>query len=530
MSIGKLAVKMSCVALLFLSVSSHSNDVLRQRIEGWNAGYPAQIGERAIANREHLQGFYEVNRYEPLWLVDHRPNRSAMALLKTIQNIDAEGLIPADYHSRYLTPGFFAQPELASAEYDILLTDAFLSIARHLLTGKVDPEALTPEWKVKKRPLDAAALLARVKTEDISEILASLRSRQPRYTRSKEALARLREHKEIAWQPLNLAPAIKPGAVDTRIPAIRERLRFWGDLSEENASAVFDDVLVAAVKAFQTRHGLESDGIVGSETLKALNITVAQRIKDIAVNLERWRWLIQDFGDRFLLVNIAAFDLRVYDSGEKVFQRPVIVGRNYRKTPVFSDVIRHIVFNPTWTVPHKLAVQDKLPEIKRDVNYLSRQGFTLYQMGTSDVINPLSVDWSSLKGNRFPFRLVQGPGPLNALGQVKFMFPNPYDVYLHDTPSRELFNKSERAFSSGCIRVSDPLELAQLLLTSSNWSAKKIASVLDSGKTTTVFLDKPMPVHIEYWTAWVDKDKKLHFRKDIYGRDAPLWQALTTNL
>lgn len=520
-----------CTIGLFFSDVSYADEVLRQRIEGWSAGYPALVGERPIANAERLQAFYGENRYEPLWLANQRPQASAKLLIEIIQHIEVEGLLPEDYHSRYLQPEFASQPQLALSEYDILLTDAFLSLAQHLLAGKVNPETLTPEWRVKKRTLDASALLARVKSgEDISQILESVRTKRPRYVRSRAALARLRGHAEESWQPLTLTPLIKPGATDARIPAIRERLVFWGDLVEQKDSSAFDDELVRAVKAFQARHGLETDGVIGHETLTALNVTIAQRIRDITVNLERWRWLEEDFGSRFMVVNIAAFDLRIYENDKKVFQQPVIVGKNYRKTPVFSDLIRHVVFNPTWTVPHKLAVQDKLPDIKKDPTYLSRMGFTLYKIGTSDPVDPQSVDWESLKGKRFPFRMVQGPGPLNALGQVKFMFPNPYDVYLHDTPSRDLFKKSERAFSSGCIRVSEPLELAQVLLHSKGWNAKRIASVIDSGKTTTVFLDKPMPVHIEYWTAWVDSEDKLHFRKDIYGRDGPLWQALTQTL
>lgn len=520
-----------CILWLSLSNVSLADEVLRQRIEGWSAGYPALVGERSIANAERLQGFYGENRYEPLWLNDQRLNESAQHLIEIIQNIEVEGLLPTDYHSRYLQPEFASQPQLALSEYDILLTDAFLSLSQHILAGKVDPETLTPEWKVKKRTLNTSALLTRVKGgESVAEILTSLRPKQPRYARSKAALERLRRYVDKTWPPLTLTPMIKQGATDARIPAIRERLVFWGDLAEANDSATFDEQLAAAVKAFQSRHGLEPDGVIGNETLSALNVTIAQRVQDIVVNLERWRWLEEDFGSRFMLVNIAAFDLRIYENDKKVFERPVIVGKNYRKTPVFSDLIRHIVFNPTWTVPHKLAVQDKLPDIKKDPEYLSRMGFTLYNIGTSDVVDPLTVDWHSLKGKRFPFRMVQEPGPMNALGQVKFMFPNPYDVYLHDTPSRDLFKKSERAFSSGCIRVSDPLELAEVLLQSKGWNANRIASVLDSGKTTTVFLDKPMPVHIEYWTAWVDGEDKLHFRKDIYGRDAPLWQALSRTL
>jgi len=241
--------------------------------------------------------------------------------------------------------------------------------------------------------------------------------------------------------------------------------------------------------------------------------------------MERWRWLDENMGNRFLIVNIANYDLRIFQDNEVVFQKPVIVGRNYRKTPVFSDKIRYLVLNPTWTVPQKLAIEDKLPEIKKNPEYLSKLGFTLYQLGTTNVVDPASVDWKSLKKS-FPYRMVQSPGPQNALGQVKFMFPNAYDVYLHDTPARELFSKTERAFSSGCIRVSDPIELVEFLLKDQGWSRERIDEVLASKLTQTVNLSSPMPVHLEYWTAWVDKIGKLHFRNDIYERNPDLWRAL----
>lgn len=516
-----------CLLLVAASVCS-ADEQLRQRIEGWTAGYPAVVNDRPIANVESIAAFYVEHRYQPLWLKDRKLTDAGRALLEAIHSSRAEGLQPADYHSQYLHAGFAQKPQLALAEYDILMTDAFITLAQHLTSGKVNPEALTTEWKSNRRSLNVAALLERVRAEqEVQQILHSLRHNPPRYARSKAALERLRNSVNQDWNALKLTPTIKPGASDSRVPAIRERLMFWGDLAEQGSGEIYDPALVPAVKQFQERHGLETDGVIGAETLRALNVTVEQRVRDLTVNLERWRWLKEDIGRRFAVVNIAAFDLRIYEDDKKIFQRPVIVGKDYRKTPVFSDLIRHIVFNPTWTVPHKLAVQDKLPEIQADPSYLERMGFTLYHIGTSSVADPSAIDWSSLSRRNFPFRLVQGPGPLNALGQVKFMFPNPYDVYLHDTPSRELFLKSERAFSSGCIRLSDPLALAQLLLNNKKgWDAQKIAAVIESGKTTTVYLDNPMPVHIEYWTAWVDSEDKLHFRKDIYGRDGPLWQAL----
>lgn len=329
------------------------------------------------------------------------------------------------------------------------------------------------------------------------------------------------------WLPLSLAPAIKPGQLDERISGIARRLILWGDLDTASyaGGSSYDDTLKAATIRFQTRHGLDADGVIGKNTLVALNASPAQRANQILVNMERWRWLDQNMGDSFIVVNIANFDLRVYSNGELVMQMPVIVGRNFRKTPVFSDEIRYLVLNPTWTVPQKLAVQDKLPEIKKDVSYLKKYGFTLYDIGTNNAINPNNVDWARLH-KQFPYRLVQAPGPLNALGQIKFMFPNPYDVYLHDTPSRELFSQNERAFSSGCIRVSKPIELTELLLRPQGITTEKINQLLATQNTVTVNLKQAMPVHIEYWTAWVDNSGTLQFRADIYQRDAAVLEKL----
>ena len=228
--------------------------------------------------------------------------------------------------------------------------------------------------------------------------------------------------------------------------------------------------------------------------------------------------------------HIAAFELKIIDNNETVFVKPVVVGRNYRKTPVFSNKIRYLVLNPTWTVPYKLAVQDKLPDIQKDPGYLNRLGIRVFRGDSAVAIDPYTIHWNEITTRNFPFRLVQGPGPQNALGQVKFMFPNPHDVYLHDTPSRELFKKAERAFSSGCIRVSDPLELAEFLLRDQGWDKERIAASIAKGVTETVSLKTPLPIHIEYWTAWVDRQGVLNFRNDIYERDQPLWQALNKPL
>lgn len=498
---------------------------LRKQIEAWRAGYPAEIKGARVHYPEKLALFYEQRQFKAFWLNHEKMTVAGQSLINSIASISSEGLLSKDYHGDLLNKLEALTPE----EQEILLTDAFLTLSSHLKFGKVNAETIATDWKQKKKQVDTLPLLDNIEvSESIENVLNTLRPVSARYFRLINAYDRLLPHADLFTESLSLTPAIKKGQLDSRIPEIRRRLAFWGDAQTDadaaKESTKYDESLFIAMQKFQARHGLDKDGVIGKETLSALNVSVSQRLKDLAVNMERWRWL-EDMGQRFAVVNIANFDLRIYQDNEVVFQKPVIVGRNYRKTPVFSDRIRYLVLNPTWTVPQKLALEDKLPEIKKDPDYLNRLGFTLYQSGTSNIIDPATVDWTNYT-KQFPFRMVQSPGPMNALGQVKFMFPNQYDVYLHDTPSRELFSQTQRAFSSGCIRVSDPIELAEFLLKDQGWTRHRIDEVLASRVTETVHLKTPMPIHLEYWTAWVEREGTLNFRNDIYERNAALWKAL----
>lgn len=514
------------IYLVFPSMVS-CNDLLSQGMEAWSAGYPPALFGEKLINGQFLKSYYEDHRSQPIWFERDRLSKNGRALINSINTIAGEGLLPGDYHASILKTIPDNTVIADSSLYDFVLSDAFVSLVHHLQSGKVDPESLTKERKTNRRQGNLTDLLSEIlANKDVTEILNKARPNQIRYFRLKDALAWVKNLPQENWETLTQKPTIKPGMKDDRLKEISRRLMVWNDLADYVSTEDYDDDLQDAVKRFQMRHGLDPDGIIGKETIQALNVSPYERSKQIIVNLERWRWLAEDFGKKFLVVNIAAFELKIIDKNETIFQRPVVAGRNYRKTPVFSDNIRYLVFNPTWTVPQKLAVEDKLPEIKRDKNYLKRLGFSVYPVGSSTEVDPDSVNWSHLSKTRFPYRLVQAPGPLNSLGQIKFMFPNPYDVYLHDTPSRELFKKSERAFSSGCIRVSDPLELAEILLRDQKWTKERIQSVIDRGVTETVHLTNPMPIHIEYWTAWVDRGGMLHFRKDIYERDNQLWEAL----
>jgi murein L,D-transpeptidase YcbB/YkuD len=328
---------------------------------------------------------------------------------------------------------------------------------------------------------------------------------------------------------------LKKGATGPRVEALLRRLVASGDMpavestAEPAAPAVFDDTLAEGVKRFQARHSLEPDGSVGRATIETLNVPVERRIDQIKANLERWRWLPSDFGERYILVNIASFTLDVIESGHSVLRMPVIVGRDYRETPVFGADLTYLLLNPSWTVPPKLAVEDILLKVKKDPGYLAAKKIRVFSDWTDKAaeVDPTTIDWFELSAARFPYQLRQDPSPENSLGRIAFMMPNSYSVYLHDTPEQGLFQRAERVFSSGCIRLADPIGLAEHLLAGeAGWDRQGIMDAIAKGVTRTVRLSRPIPVFLVYLTAWLDDLGIMHFQRDVYGRDAPLIRAL----
>jgi murein L,D-transpeptidase YcbB/YkuD len=313
---------------------------------------------------------------------------------------------------------------------------------------------------------------------------------------------------------------------DARMPALRARLAASGDLDApgDRDSVVYDPALEAAARRFQGRMGLEPDGVIGAATLAELNASAADRIRQLRVNLDRGRVLLHDLPDKFVVVNIAGYAAYVVEGEKVVWSSRVQVGKPYRRTPLFRSEINYLVLNPTWTVPPGIIKSDILPAAKKDPSSIARKGLKVLDSGGREVA-PASVDWSRYSGGHIPYTLRQDPGPKNALGRVKLMFPNPYHVYLHDTPSQDLFNRAERAFSSGCVRVERALELAEIALGDADrWNAASIESVIAGGKLQNVTLKRKLPVLLTYWTAWVDAEGRLNFRRDLYGQDGR-WAA-----
>jgi murein L,D-transpeptidase YcbB/YkuD len=312
---------------------------------------------------------------------------------------------------------------------------------------------------------------------------------------------------------------------DARVPKLAERLAITGDIDRSSAAAAttsYSGAVVDGVKHFQERHGLAVDGALGPGTLAALNVPVEMRIEQIRANLERARWVFYDPESEFLVVNIAGFKMYLVRRGEVVWRSRVQVGKTYRRTPIFTSTMSYVVLNPTWTVPPTILRQDYLPQLKRNPQYLAERNIDVLDR-TGKPVDQSSIDWSSARS--LQYQLVQRPGPTNALGRVKFMFPNEYFVYLHDTPSRDLFDRESRAFSSGCIRVENPLELADIVI-GDKWPRARIDAAIADGRTQTVILDKPIAVKLLYWTAEVDGNGRVSFFPDVYSRDDALITAL----
>lgn len=497
------------------------NEALRRIIE--NRQF--DVDGESIFCKKTLPEFYYERGLQLAWTNEDNISE----LIEQVKLAPEEGLTAEDYHYTYLREHFKGLASMTPA-MDVLLTDAYLLYASHLLSGKVDPETIAPEWQVNRKEQDLKTLLSgALKDLEIARSLNSLKPKYKTYVRLKKALKRYKEiQAKGGWPAISYGEALKPGMTDSRITQIRKRLFVTGDIASTESDSIdlYDPALEAAVKVFQRRHGLETDGVIGKATLAILNEPVEKRIEQIILNMERCRWLPLELGQHYILVNIANYELEVVKDGQVQMEMNVVVGKPYRKTPVFSKKMMYMVFNPYWTVPPTIMANDVLPAVKKNPNYLKSQNLKIISGNTE--IDPSTIRWSEVTPKDFPFQIRQEPGVNNALGVVKFIFPNPYNVYMHDTNHRELFGKSDRALSSGCIRLSRPMDMAEYLLKDhpGGWTREKIDQVLAREKNYTVLLASDITVHLLYWTSFVDENDLINFRKDIYDRDEVLWKAM----
>ena len=478
---------------------------------------------------KQLRAFYAQRDYRPFWFEDSRLSPRGQALLNALAKAAEHGLIPETYSAKALAERASKLQVEKIPELEINLTLAYLKYAADVSSGILESarrKSGTDRDVISKWLQDIAG------AEDFVTYFDRLPPGIRGYKDLKAALANYRKIDEGgAWQVVDKGPALQAGMKGTRVAQIKRRLIRTGEIVSEGDAQLFDDDLVAGVKKFQQRHGLKEDGNVGADTIAELNVPVSVRIDQITINLERLRGLSANLGERYILVNVANNELKIIENDKTIYAARVIVGRPDHETPVFSALLTYIEINPYWNVPHGIAVNELLPKIKANPGFLSANGYLLLRRNgdNSSAIEAASVDWSTVSQQNFPYFLRQKPGPQNALGTIAFMFPNPHNVFIHDTPGKSLFGLTARYFSHGCVRVQFPVKLALLLLDrqeNGQWNENRINSIFETNEQTRVELKRPIPVNIAYATAWAEMDGAVHFRKDTYKRDGKLKRVI----
>ena len=505
-------------------------------------GTPAFVGRDADGTRlwKLTRQFYQKRADAFAWIEDRKPRRELDELIGVLQSADREGLDPALYNVPTLTArrkeaarGFLTAKgfdEHEAADLDVWLTYLYLRYASDLTNGIADLSHADPAWKLRDKRTDPAPLLEKALAEHrIKESLQELLPAHRQYTELRDALAKYREIAQRGgWPAVPEGIKLKPGQRHPHVVAVAKRLAASGDytgaINEQDPE--YTTELQEAVKRFQRRHGLEPDAVIGRAVVAQMNVPAEARVRQIALNLERWRWLPRDLGDRHILVNVPEYRLEVWEGGRMPLTMRVVVGKKDTPTPIFADDMTHVVFSPYWNVPATIVKNETVPAALRDPAFLQRTNMEVLDK-SGNVVDPSSVDLESLSEYRFR----QRPGSSNSLGLVKFMFPNQYNVYLHDTPADSLFARATRSFSHGCVRVEEPEKLARYVLGDQpEWTPERIADAMHAGTESTARLARPIPVYLGYWTARVSADGILQFREDIYGIDARLTSLLTKTI
>lgn len=510
--------------------------VIQELFEKQN--YFELLGEK-IDSPDLVKQFYQLNAYHSVWSQEFQFSNQVKIWTKYLPDIEADGLDPKDYHlgliqSTYDQIAHDDDKTFSSvAKFDLLLTDSFLTLAKHLTLGRVNPTTIFADWIFPQSRADLVTIFKEaIEHHRVVGALKNLFPSDPHYQKMKESLE---YYKKLAqrggWPKIpNSKKKMEVGYEGPGVVALRKRLWVTGELKGKPGTYfdLYDDRLADAVKKFQAKNGLNLDGVVGKNTLHALNQTVQDRVDQIKVNMERLRWLSKDFGKRYIFVNIPDYKAQIFENGKLSFEMKTVVGNRDWPTPVFNDVIEYVVVNPRWDVPENIAKKEMLPKIQEDSSYLNTSHFTVFKIVHEKYIkvDPNEIDWNEAKPE--DYRFSQASGQTNSLGRLKFMFPNRFNVYLHDTPVRTLFTHDIRAYSHGCIRVEKPLILAEYLLRDreKTWDMQRIMTEIDSGITRTVPLPEKVPIYLYYVTAWVDDEGVMQFRKDIYGYDKKMAQML----
>lgn len=477
-----------------------------------------------------LGRFYRPRDFTPAWDASAGGLERSAVLIRALATADTHGLDPARYHLDAIQARQSSGNGRLAAELDLLLTAAFLDYARDIRTGRLTPERRDPDWGIAVPSFDAVASLTHTirRPTTFPALLASLPPPAKEYGRLVEALRRYRGiAARSGWPLVPPGAALRAGDDDARVVSIRARLAAEDERVTVSAATRFDVRLDAGVRRFQARHGLAGDGVVGEATNHAMNVPASDRIQQIILNLERWRWLPRDPGPRHITVNAADATLQMTEDGRTVLTSRVVVGDLQHPTPVVQARVQAVILNPAWNVPASIAVREILPRLRTNRRYLADSDIVILERRDSDPFG-LAVDWSAVSEEAFPFTLQQRPGPDNPLGRIKFDVPNRFDVYLHDTPMRSLFARPLRAASHGCIRVERAEDLAAHVLNdkTGRWTPRRLAEAIAGGGSSRIPVARPLPVYIVYWTAFVGPDGLVQFRDDVYGRDPRLAAAL----
>jgi len=466
-----------------------------------------------------------------LWLDEQQPNYQAYVALEFIAGSSQHGLNPDYYHYSLLQELDPAAGKSEAQLFDLLLTDGLLKLIHHIAVGRLDPAIVDPKWSIPRSTFDATAYLQHaLSVWHFKACLNALVPTSSQYRQLKSVAMRYQDYVERGgWNKIPETPVLRPGDNHQNVPAIRERLAFEDNSLvpiTTNLSSYYGENLEQSVRRFQRRHSLKVDGIIGPVTLHTMNVSAAERLQQIKINLERLRWLPDDLGKRYIMVNLANYRLTAIEEDKIKLDMRVIVGQTKRPTPSFATKMTHVVFNPYWYVPRKLARLDLLPRQQTNPDYFDHYNIRIFDNtnGKRTEVDPDSIDWSSINHRHFPYTLRQDPGEKNALGRLKFMLPNQWSINLHDTPVKSLFNHNRRNFSSGCIRVEDPLALANFSLTGIH-NQQTISNILSSSKNYTTKLKEPLYVYAVYVTVWLNGNEVM-FSPDSYQRDQKMAKYL----
>jgi murein L,D-transpeptidase YcbB/YkuD len=449
-----------------------------------------------------------------------------------LRKAEDDGLSAVDFRFGVEAVEKAKRGQISFSEAEKQLNDAVLRYISQIRNGRFDPK--TVDHRIVMRPdhVDPASIVSQGASSGSCEWLSQ---QEPPYEGYKQLKPLLKKYRALAsqgkWPQLPARMNVRVGSSDENLPAVREMLAALGYLSSSDVGggSDYDDALLEGVKRFQATHSLLADGQIGPVTVKELNKSPAERVRQIVITMERWRWMPRNPGSRHIKVNIAGFQLEGVENGRIVLRSPIIVGTDYRETPVFTAPMTEVKFNPSWHVPYNLAIKDKLPKIKEDPSYLTKNHFVLTRTvnGREQEISPHSVNWGSVHAGNFNFNLRQTPGDHNALGRIRFTILSPFDIFLHSTPDQHLFDYPIRTFSSGCIRVKKVAELGEFAMNNpSVWPASRIRQEMQGSETKVMKLPQSIPVYVTYFTVWTDENGESHFMTDVYGQDKHVESAM----